>query len=632
MAQFNENITLAAPNPLDKRYLSNRTSGGSQLPYSGVTEVYSIIPLTVRYEGLTVLISSGGTNTEYWFKDGVADVNLIQKKYNSETPIGDFVTGGTNVGYFSGFTGIQTLPIDNMVDNTFDGNYSSLYNYYFRGMDKKIHIGVPSDGILKRAYVKTTGQVKSWIWNEKNDYPQGWILVTGNVANQVGTIEVTGVPYYTGLPNSLPYTQTSWISGIPVLPIQGWVVINTVFGNLEAGTTYTNGSPVYAGEVNGDLEFRTIISKTPEIIKITNDEAIIYVSGKTPTVIGNNIGVGIGIYKDTTVGSTGTTINLRRIIGASSTSVTQSGDTIIIASTTPSGGTGGVYDLTSPAAITVGGICAGTVLAGKTSFELFEELLVPTLVPTLTAPTTSISLNPSGVFEVGCCIPALCITGTYNAGCINPQYSSASDKRSKGVTLYCFEGFGVGGACGSTTTSYTTCSINYIVCNGAQTGTVHNNYCCGVQPKDSKGNNYCTPLIPGSTLDACASISGIYPYFYGKLASSGYPVITNNLVTGGTKVVADSNGTVTVTFNSRPDEYTWLAIPATAISKHCWYVSIMDSGLMNQSPVDATNKYPNEFLLTGTTSGQGCWVSIPYKVYMSKTIGAITSPLEFRNS
>ena len=35
--QYNENIKIAAPAPLDKRYLSTRTSGGAQVPYSACT-------------------------------------------------------------------------------------------------------------------------------------------------------------------------------------------------------------------------------------------------------------------------------------------------------------------------------------------------------------------------------------------------------------------------------------------------------------------------------------------------------------------------------------------------------------------------------------------------------------------
>jgi hypothetical protein len=618
---LNDNIQINAGKPSESKYLTT-----SNTAYASVSAANLALPIPVRYIGLTVNIN----NIEYWYKDGVADINLIEKKYDSTVPAGDFVTGGTSVGYFSGFTGIQTLPIDNMTDNTYDGNYNSVYNYYYRGTDQKIHVGTPSDGIPKRGYVKTTGQVKSWIWNELNNYPMGWIFVSGDVADQIGTVQ-PGVPYYTGVGISQPYTYTSWTSGAPVLPVQGWAAINTILGSLTTGSTYTNGAPVYAGEVDQVLQFRTIMTKTPGLISVTNDEALVYLSGKTPTVLGSNVGVGVGVYKDTTVSGGDTTLNFRKILGGGNTVVSQSGDTIIVFS---SGGTGGgsgdTYNLSSPAAITVGGIASGTTLIGKTSFELFEELLVPTLYPTLIAPFSAISLTPSGTFEVGCNIATLCVDATYNPGAITPQYSSLSSCRSKGTTLYCFTGLGVGGPYGSTLFNYQVISPNYCVCAGANTASVHNCYCVGVQPKDSKGNNYSTPLVAGDTADVSASITGLFPYFWGKLASGSRPAVTNALITGGTKVIASSTGTVTITFNSSTSDYTWLAIPQASTSKTCWYVNALDNGKIATAPSD---KYPDECLIS-IYSGQGCWMgaAVNYKVYMSGTVGAISAPMEFRNS
>jgi|ERR1035437_3619 hypothetical protein len=281
MAQFNENITLAAPNPLDKRYLSNRILGGSQLPYSGVSEVYSTIPSTVRYSGLTVFINTGGTNIEYWFKNNIT--TLIQKKYDTILPISSFVTGATNIGYFSGHTSIQTLAIStssgiagNYLD--YSGNYSSLYNYYYRGVDQKIHIGTSNDGIPKRGYVKTALPIESWIWNQYtggSGNMLGWIFVIGDISLQIGQ-PVTGVIYYTG--SSQVYTQTAWSA-----PANngGKADITSVFGSLTTGTTMSIGGPVFATKTNNILNFRTLISKTPNIIGISSDETFVYLSGST---------------------------------------------------------------------------------------------------------------------------------------------------------------------------------------------------------------------------------------------------------------------------------------------------------------------------------------------------------------
>jgi hypothetical protein len=59
----------------------------------------------------------------------ILNTDLIEKKYDSTIPEGDFITGGTNIGFFSGFTGIQTLPITNLPDINYNGNYLfSIYN------------------------------------------------------------------------------------------------------------------------------------------------------------------------------------------------------------------------------------------------------------------------------------------------------------------------------------------------------------------------------------------------------------------------------------------------------------------------------------------------------------------------
>ena len=88
MAQFNANIKLVAPNPLDDRYLSTRVVAGAQQPYSGVTEVNAVIDELYRYTGLTVNV----LGTEYWYKDGITDPDLVEKEAGGAGTI----TGGTN--------------------------------------------------------------------------------------------------------------------------------------------------------------------------------------------------------------------------------------------------------------------------------------------------------------------------------------------------------------------------------------------------------------------------------------------------------------------------------------------------------------------------------------------------------
>ena len=268
---LNDNIKINAGKPIDAKYLS---TGNTAYASIGITN--ATIPISERYTGLTVNV----LGTEYWYKNGVTNTDLIEKKYNPILPPSDYVTGATNIGYFSGQTGVQTLPITNIPNPNYNGNYSSLYNYYYRDINGIIQIGIPSDNIPKRGYVKTALPVKSWIWNEyvTGGNQLGWILVDGNIANQLGTFPST----YAYYPPSSAYTATSWTTG------SGYnngseLVISTVIGSLTTGNTITIGGPVFDFMDHNNLHFRTIMTKTPDIIKVTNDTAFVYISGSTGT-------------------------------------------------------------------------------------------------------------------------------------------------------------------------------------------------------------------------------------------------------------------------------------------------------------------------------------------------------------
>lgn len=551
---LSDNIKISGPLPIDSRYFNNL------VPYTGVSEVNSIIDESLRYTGLTVNING----IEYWYKDGVGDGDLVEKKYDSEIPSGDFVTGATNIGYFSGTTGVQILPIDNLVNNDYDGNYRSLYNYFYRGTDGNIHIGTPSDGILKRGYVKLTVPVKSWIWNEYTGSSNllGWILIDGNIEDQLGTFQ-NGVTYYNGT-TTFPYTATTWTTGMAYNNASN-VVVNTVTGGLTTGSTLTIGGRPFAEKNGAVLDFRTIVSETPNILGVRDDETFIYLSGITAVLSASNVGTGANVLSgqtdtelffrtikgsgDTTVTTVGNeiviyasisgqtsitgatniglpeasggtsvfdsrdnkTLLFKNLVGSGDTIVSQSGDTVVIF--TDAGEQ--TYNLQSPSVIPLGGICAGTVLTGKTAFELFEELLVPELFGTITAPSRSLSMIPSSgtLVEIGCLLSTICVTSNFNRGCINPQYCSASDKRSGLPNTYTFTGEQIAGSYACTDLSVTKCVTGFTVPIGTTSWSASVSYDCGVQPLGSKGTPYCTPLPSGTTTAASGNIVGVYPLF-----------------------------------------------------------------------------------------------------------------------
>lgn len=554
---LNDNIKINAGKPSESKYLNTGNTA-----YISESAVCAQIPISERYVGLTVLVDTGATNVEYWFQEDVS--TLVEKKFDSVIPTEDFVTGATNIGFFSGFTGIQTLPINNLVDNNYDGNYNSLYNWFFRGSDGAIHVGTPDDGTPKRGYFKSAYPPKSWVWNDYTGGSEleGWILIDGNINDQLGTFQ-TGVPYYNGT-TTFPYTATTFVTGSAYNNASN-VVIDTVIGSTTTGDTLTIGGPVYAFQDHNDLHLRTLKTASPVTMNITYDEAFVYISGATAVLTAANTGTTgtntAGVYDsqtdntlyfrrivgsgDTQVsqvgndvvfystggtgsinvqnvgsgagevysGKTGTTMLFRTILGSGDTSVITSGDTIVVNTIS-----GGEYNLASPSVIPLGGICSGTVLTGKSSFELWEELLVPELEGTITAPSLGIGLSASGLYEIDCNLSQT-VTGTFNRGCINPQYCSLSDKRSGLPNAYDFTGTGMPSGF-QTCTNLIASNVNasYDVVIGNQAWTVQTRYDCGDPALGSKSTQYCAALVSGCTSVSSSSIEGVYP-LYGTTVS-----------------------------------------------------------------------------------------------------------------
>ena len=70
--KLNDSIRVQGAKPVEDKSLNNGA------PYISVAQVTSLIAKTDRYPGLSVVINDGD-NKEYWFKDGIEDVDLILK-------------------------------------------------------------------------------------------------------------------------------------------------------------------------------------------------------------------------------------------------------------------------------------------------------------------------------------------------------------------------------------------------------------------------------------------------------------------------------------------------------------------------------------------------------------------------
>jgi hypothetical protein len=175
------------------------------------------------------------------------------------------------------------------------------------------------------------------------------------------------------------------------------------------------------------------------------------------------------------------------------------------------------YNLSSPSAIPLGGICAGTTLTGKTSFQLFEELLVPTLQPSISPEyNNSIVLSPASgtICEIGYSIPTLSVTSNFNRGGYSPVYCGGTPYRTGLPNTHTFTGTGVAGSTGTTSLSVIKSTNSYTVLIGCQCWTTNVAFNAGTQSLNSKGTaSNISPVGAGSAGVKTACVVGAYPIF-----------------------------------------------------------------------------------------------------------------------
>lgn len=182
-------------------------------------------------------------------------------------------------------------------------------------------------------------------------------------------------------------------------------------------------------------------------------------------------------------------------------------------------------DLAMPNA--VGGIAKGTkvsALEGQTYDYMWDELLFPTINPTFTAPTASISFKSySTPREVGATAPTAANFNTsLNKGAITLNGTKQADRSGN---LDADNSFIFVNGQESNTTLPTTVTL------GNTTYTYKAAYLQGPQPKDNKGNNYSTPLAAGSVNSSAITLNGTYPWYAStSTASSGTPVVKQALI------------------------------------------------------------------------------------------------------
>ena len=563
--QLSDNLKINVGAPIDSKYLN-----GFNAPYADVIEVNFTIPIAQRYVGLTVNI----LNEEYWYENGVADIDLVVKGAGGGSGSGERIERVTNQTSH-GFT------VGNIV--TYSGG----------------------------TYIKAIA-----------DGTQGGEVI--GFVSEVNTVDQF-VVVYAGFIDG--------ISSLGLSPSTTYYLSTSVAGGLQSNYPATFGTVSKPVLVTFDVNSGLVYQYRGFVITSGSSGGGGSTSGITDIT---NIGLGGGeIYSSTLTGTTGQTAQLRTLIGSGNTSVTTSGDTVIILSS----GATGIYNSDSPSNIEVGGVPVGTVLTGRTLEDIIEEMLVTVFYPSFVNPNNTIAFVPSipATQEVGVTLATIDFEATFDRGLITPPYGT-SGFRSGLPTGYTYTGTDLNFSVSSASLNDVQQISGYTILLGLQSWTNTVDYNAGEQPKDSEGNNFASPLPSGTTSVKTTSINGIYPWFYGKVSSGGAaagvnrPTANQALINSGSgnTTVASSNGTIIVPdFTSTADDYIWFAIPSTSTSKTIWYVNALNNGSIGGS-IPSGNLFPI-FDTVSVNSPSALWAGVNYKIYISEVQSAATN-MEFRNS
>lgn len=289
---------------------------------------------------------------------------------------------------------------------------------------------------------------------------------------------------------------------------------------------------------------------------------------------------------------------------------------------------------------------AAAVWKAKTLVDVLDSILFPDLLPTYTIPTLSIGSTQSGVLEIGTPInQTITLTATENdAG----AFSYLSINRA-GSSIYNTNSLTAQDAT-DIASQYGYNDPNnpnkkYVVSYNDTTGTVtassitwtgSGDYAAGLAKKNNKGVDDTRSFAVRSAnapqaastgfQSSSVSVSGIYPYFYGKssTAPTAGTIATQIASNLGFKVLTAASDDLTITFNASA-EYVWLAVYADYPLKTRWYNTALNNG----------NIGDGQFILSSTSyaisSPQGLWSGKTYNIYISSGATNTEGSIIFQN-
>jgi hypothetical protein len=292
---------------------------------------------------------------------------------------------------------------------------------------------------------------------------------------------------------------------------------------------------------------------------------------------------------------------------------TSNGTWTLTTSAAGSGGGGGsvTYMNPNPIPVTQGGFPAGTTFpTPQTMQQMWDAFLYPYQYPAF----SSFLINgQSTLIEVGI---ALSGNKTFNWGISNASNLQANSIAIRDVNANVLL------ASGLANTGSQIADIGTIV----NTSPISQNW---------RGEAVNTKGEPFNSSNF--NVTSIHPVFYGKVASGGAgagqnrPVANQALINSGTKLVIPSSGTITLSFNTTPDDYMWFAVPAYNPLKTIWYVNALNTGNIGGAVSQGGNLFPSPDSVS-IDSPTVLWNGVLYRIYIANYQSEVTLPMELRNN
>ena len=469
--------------------------------YNSLEEACQNVPQEVRLKGKTVGIIENGNVVEYWWKSGVRDEDLVIKFGINATNENNYIGTFTNIENTNSIVIAKSVHQkgNKPIVQCYLNNELALFNVSNSNGDITIswtNNYVTSNDVINVCIVKTDCSFTydgHGVVNElnyalnahncgENPIVQCWLGNTleyclFDISNNNGDITI------------------SWNNDIDFSNKQ----LCVIFTNNTYVSTFTNANNDNSLTITANTHnkgnnpiVQCFVGDTLALLDTRNNNGNITISWNNSTDI-NALNPLKVIITDNVAESVTYDINDLVVIGEKNV------------------GDGGITTTKN-----VGGVNSGIFLEKNTLLnKLLRDILSPTLNPTITAPSATMNVDlQNKLFEVGTITQAT-FTINFNRGSINPQYTSESPY-SSGVALSYQLDYGEAYEINVIQKEIKLLDENDNPTEGFVNciGTV--NYAQGVQPKNSNGENYSTPLSEGSVNSNTISFEFVYPIYANK--------------------------------------------------------------------------------------------------------------------